>query len=83
MPPITSFPRSATLCSEIERNEARLSVKPGTLPPPPTTKTALTGLPPFSSIILSAISFVMLSTVSLYNALALSAVITCGSPIIS
>ena len=56
----TSSPLTATLSCAIFNLSAILSVNPGNFPPPPTTNTALTGLSPLSSHILSAISSAIL-----------------------
>ena len=57
--PSTSLPLKATLSFCRPKTSAIWVVKPLTLPPPPTTKTALTDLPPFNSLIFSAISSVI------------------------
>ena len=83
MVPNTSSPRTATRSFGNPKCSARLSAKFGSFPPPPTINTALTGTPPFNSIIRSATFFVVLETVSCNPSNTSSGANVCAIPIMS
>ncbi len=78
-----SSPRSATRLGSRPSSAAIKSSNPLILPPPPTINTALGGVPPFSSLTVSAANFAIFSISGWQMAITSLAVIICSMPMMS